>query len=116
MIHHVSLELRPAQVEAEVAFWALLGFDEVTPPGVLAERARWVQRDGVQVHLVYKDAPAIPSDGHLAVAVDDYDAVVARLRAAGHEAAPRTEHFGSPRTQVHSPAGHLVEVMAPPPA
>jgi len=41
--------------------------------------------------------------------------VLARLRAARHDAAPRAEHFGSPRTQVRSPAGHLVELMAPPP-
>jgi hypothetical protein len=56
----------------------------------------------------------IPAVGHVAVVADDYDEVVARLRAAGHEAVPRAQHFGAPRTQVRSPAGHLVEVMAPP--
>ena len=42
VIHHVSLELEEHDVAAEVAFWELLGFTEMTPPGALAERARWV--------------------------------------------------------------------------
>ena len=116
MIHHVSLELDEHDAAAEVAFWELLGFAEMTPPDALAERARWVQRVGFQVHLVYAQSPSIPREGHVAVILEDYDAVLARLRAARHEAAPRTEYFGSPRTQVRSPAGHLVELMAPPPA
>ncbi len=115
MIHHVSLELAEPDVAGEIAFWELLGFAEIAPPGALGERARWVARDGVQLHLMYAAAPSIPRSGHVAVVLGDYDAAVARLRAAGHEAAPRAEHFGSPRTQVRSPAGHLVEVMAPPP-
>ena len=114
MIHHVALEVAPAVADGEVAFWALLGFCEVVPPGELAERARWVELEGTQVHLLFTAAPAIPADGHVAVTTRDYDVVVTRLRAAGHEAAPRREHFGTPRTQVRSPAGHLVEVMAPP--
>ena len=116
MIHHVSLELDEHDVAAEIPFWELLGFAEMTPPGALAERARWVQRDGFQVHLVYAPSPSIPREGHIAVILEDYDAVVGRLRAERHEAAPRAEYFGSPRTQVRSPAGHLVELMAPPPA
>lgn len=116
LVHHVALEVAPADADAEVAFWDLVGFAEVTPPAALAERARWVARDAAQIHLLYAEPPTLPPRGHVALAVTDYDAVVARLRAAGHEAAPRAEHFGTPRTQVRSPAGHLVEVMAQPPA
>ena len=32
-LQHASLETRPADVEAEVAFWALLGFARVEPRG-----------------------------------------------------------------------------------
>jgi hypothetical protein len=99
----------------EVGFWALLGFAEMVLADDLAGRARWVERDGFQVHLLFCDAPVAPPRGHAAIVVADYDAVVARLRAAGHEAAPRQEYWGSPRTQVRSPAGHLVELMAAPP-
>jgi hypothetical protein len=68
------------------------------------------------LHLLVTDAPAVGGDGHVALIVTDYDEVVARLRAAGHEAAPRAEYWGSPRTQVLTPAGHRVEVMAAAPA
>ena len=70
--------------------------------------------DDIQMHLLYSDAPAVGGEGHVAFVVRDYDEVIARLRDAGHEAAPRAEHFGAPRTQARTPAGHLIEIMAPP--
>lgn len=114
MIHHVSFEIARDGGDAEVAFWRMLGFAEVIPPGTLAERARWVESDDIQMHLLYSDAPAVGGEGHVAFVVRDYDEVIARLRDAGHEAAPRAEHFGAPRTQTRTPAGHLIEIMAPP--
>jgi len=103
MLHHVALEC--SDLDAEVAFWELLGFDEVGSP---VAGARWLQRGGTQVHLLFADAPS--TAGHVAVVVDDYE----RVRAAvGGE--PRTEYWGAPRTQVRSPTGHLVELMAWPP-
>lgn len=113
MIQHVALETRDADAGAEVAFWALLGFTEVIPPTAsLAARSRWVERDGQQIHVLFAQEPVIAREGHVAVVAADYDEAVARLRAAGHEAAPRTEYWGEPRTQVRTPAGHLVEVVA----
>ena len=112
MIAHVALETRPADAEACVAFFALLGFVEVAPPPSLRERARWVQAGATQVHLLYRDEPEVPGRGHVAVVAADYDAALERLRAAGHEVDPRAEHWGSPRAYVRDPAGHLVEVMA----
>jgi hypothetical protein len=115
-LHHAGLELRREDAEAEVAFWVLLGWAEVEPPDGLGERARWVERDGAQVHLLFSEAPSVADAGHVAVVAPDYAATIARLRAAGHEAAPRTAYWGAARTQVISPAGHRVEVMAAPPA
>ena len=116
MIQHVALELREGDAGAEVAFWALLGFEEVEPPGPLRSRSRWVQRRGTQIHLLFADAPVVAPEGHVAVVVgDDYDGVLARLRAAGFAAEPREEHWGSPRSFVRTPSGHRVEVMARPP-
>lgn len=117
MIHHVAVETPRAAVEACVAFYALLGFGRVEPAGTLADVAAWVERDGQQVHLLYEDDPVVPRQGHVAVVCPDYDATVARLREAGFEPDPRTEHWGSPRCFVTDPAGHRVEVMRfPPPA
>lgn len=115
MIQHVALEVREADGEAEVAFWALLGFAEVRPPGKLAARARWVQREGTQVHLLWVDDPVVPPAGHVAVVCPDHEATLDRLRAAGFTPEARAEHWDAPRAFVRSPAGHRVEVMAAPP-
>ncbi len=116
MIAHVALETRREDAEACAAFFRLLGFADAEPPESLRERARWVQRGGTQVHLLYRDEPQIPGRGHVAVVVDDFEAAVAALAGAGHDVERRREHWGSPRAYAHDPAGHLVELMAFPPS
>ena len=115
MIQHVSLEVRPSDGDACVAFWALLGFEEVDPPGRLGDVSRWVQRHGTQVHLLFTDGPVVPPQGHVAVVAEDHDATLERLRASGFAPDPREEHWGAARAFVRCPAGHRVEVMARPP-
>jgi catechol 2,3-dioxygenase-like lactoylglutathione lyase family enzyme len=115
-IHHVALPIRRADVEAEVAFWALLGFSVVEPPLSLRERATWVQAPyGTQIHLLDADADAVATAGHIAIIAPAFAATLTRLSAAGHISEPRTPHWGAPRAYVHSPSGHLVELMAAPP-
>ena len=114
-LQHVSVELREADVPAELGFWSLLGFERVEPPGRLASIAVWVQRAGTQVHLLFHDDPVVPTRGHAAVVAEQYDDAVARLERAGFECRPSTQDWGSPRCSVISPGGHRVEVMAFPP-
>jgi catechol 2,3-dioxygenase-like lactoylglutathione lyase family enzyme len=114
-LQHVSLEVPVAGAGEEAAFWALLGFQPVRVPEALADRARWLGRDGTQIHLLLTDDPVVPSQGHAAVVVDGFEATGATLRAAGHEVLPRTPHWGAPRAFTRSPAGHRVELMAAPP-
>lgn len=116
MIQHVAVETPRALVDACVAFYGLLGFEPVAPPGSLGEIAAWVERDGQQVHLLFSDDPVVPREGHMAVVCPDYDGTLAALREAGVAIDPRTEHWGSPRCFVSDPAGHRVEVMQFPPA
>ena len=116
MIQHVALEVREGDADGEVAFWALLGFAEVEPPGTLRKRSRWVQRRGSQVHLMFSDDPVAPPAGHVAVMCGtDFDDFVAALRGAGFAVDPREEHWGAARAFTRSPSGHRVEVMALPP-
>lgn len=115
MIQHVAIETPPDAVAAQVAFYALLGFEQVDPPASLAERATWVERGGTQVHLLLTDDPVVAPKGHLAVVADDYEATLAALRDGGHDPEPRPEHWGAPRLFVRDPVGHRVEVMASPP-
>lgn len=112
MIQHVAIELRECDVEACLRFWALLGFEQVQPPAALAARTAWVQAGATQIHLLFAEQPVAAPQGHVAVVVGEYDATLAALGRAGFEPQPRTEHWGSPRCFVRSPAGHRVEVMA----
>ncbi len=114
-VQHVTLELLAADVEACVAFYALLGFERVDPPESLAGRAAWLQSGPTQIHLMWVDEPVVPPEGHVAVVATDYDAVTGALRDAGFDVEPRPEHWGAPRSFVRDPAGHRVEVMAAPP-
>ena len=116
MIQHVAIETSPEVVDAQVAFYALLGFARVEPPPSLADRAVWVEREGTQVHLLLADDPVAVPKGHMAVVAGDYDATLAALRDAGHDPEPRDQHWGAPRLFVRDPAGHRVEVMARPPS
>jgi catechol 2,3-dioxygenase-like lactoylglutathione lyase family enzyme len=115
-VHHVALETRQADADELVAFFILLGFEEVEPPPALSERARWVQRGATQVHVLYADEPVVPPSGHVAVVAPGYDATLAALRAAGHEVVDRNAHWGSPRAFATAPGGHRVELMQFPPA
>jgi catechol 2,3-dioxygenase-like lactoylglutathione lyase family enzyme len=115
VIQHVAFEIRRELADDCAEFYALLGFDRVTPPPTLVERAAWVQRDGTQIHLLFAESPATLPAGHVAVIVDDFNATFAALAAAGHQPERRPEHWGSPRAYVRDPAGNLVEMMAFPP-
>ncbi len=114
MIQHVALPTVREQVDSEVAFWSLLGFSLVEPPPSLAERATWVQAPGgTQIHLLY--ASEVAHAGHVAVVAPDFDITISALTTAGFSPEPRTAHWGAPRAYVHTPGGHLVELMASPP-
>jgi catechol 2,3-dioxygenase-like lactoylglutathione lyase family enzyme len=115
LLQHVSIETRRDDAEACARFYELIGFRRVDPPPSLADRATWVERDGTQVHFLYADDPVVPPQGHHAVVVADYETALAALRDAGFDPEPRTEHWGAPRSYVHDPSGHLVELMAAPP-
>jgi catechol 2,3-dioxygenase-like lactoylglutathione lyase family enzyme len=116
-LQHVALETRESDAPAEVAFWALLGFSAVDPPGALTGRATWVQAsDGTQIHLLYASNPVVMPEGHVAVVTPPpFETTIAALEAAGHAPEPRAQHWGVPRSYVRTPAGHLIELMASPP-
>jgi len=115
MLQHVTLEVRPEDVERFVEFWGLLGFERVEAPAALAETFVWVEREGTQIHLERNPSPVVPPHGHAAVVVVDFDGTVQRLRRAGIEVTPGREHWGAPRAKALAPGGHTVELMAAPP-
>jgi Glyoxalase-like domain len=115
VLQHVTIEMRFEDVEAGAVFWGLLGFREVEPPESLRERARWVERAGTQIHLLYAERPVVPPVGHAAVVVEDFEAALSALVEAGHEVDERPRHWGARRAVAIAPGGHRVELMAAPP-
>jgi len=115
VLHHVGIEVAPAEIEGTAGFFELLGFVRVEPPETLLGYT-WLERGGTQVHLMPEEEPTVPSPGHLAVAVADFDRAVERLREHGFAVEPKREHWGEPRALAISPGGHRVELMAAPPA
>jgi catechol 2,3-dioxygenase-like lactoylglutathione lyase family enzyme len=114
VLHHVGIEVAPADLERSVRFWELLGFEQVEPPPTLAEFI-WLERTGTQIHLMPTESPTVPSRGHVAVVAPDFERTVAGLTEAGFEVERRGEHWGAPRAKATAPGGHVVELMAAPP-
>lgn len=115
MLHHVGIEIRPADVERAVEFFAMLGFVEIEPPPALAEGFTWIEGHGAQVHLMHEEDPTVPARAHLAFVVPDFEATLTRLVEAGVEVRPGQEHWGTPRAHAVAPGGHRIELMAAPP-
>jgi catechol 2,3-dioxygenase-like lactoylglutathione lyase family enzyme len=114
MLHHVGIEVAPAEIERTVELWQLLGFELVEPPASLDEFT-WLEREGTQVHLMPTESPTVPTSGHVAVVVADLEGALTALAEYGFEAERRREHWGAPRARVIAPGGHRVELMARPP-
>jgi catechol 2,3-dioxygenase-like lactoylglutathione lyase family enzyme len=115
MLHHVGIELQPADVDRAVEFFELLGFERIEPPPALAGGFAWLERAGTQIHLMHEERPAVPPRAHLALVVPDLDAALGRLHEHGFETRPGREHWGAPRAHALAPGGHRVELMREPP-
>ncbi len=115
-LHHVSLEVRPGDVERTVEFWGVLGFERLPAPPEIAEYVTWLERGRSQIHLIHTPEPGIPVLGHAAiVAPAGFEPAVAALRAAGFEFEESHQLWGKRRGFAIAPGGHRVEVMAAPP-
>ena len=115
MLHHVGIEVAPADVERTIELWELLGFERVEPPPTLREYV-WLEREGTQVHLMPAESPTVPPRGHTAIVVADFEDSLDGLAERGFEVERRREHWGALRALVVAPGGHRVELMAAAPA
>jgi catechol 2,3-dioxygenase-like lactoylglutathione lyase family enzyme len=114
MLHHVGIEVAPADIERTVELFQLLGFELVEPPATLSEFT-WLEREGTQIHLMPTGSPIVPPRGHTAIVVADFERTFAALAEHGFEIKRHREHWGVPRAVVIAPAGHRIELMASPP-
>jgi hypothetical protein len=115
VLHHVSIEVEPEQVEACSECLQLLGFEPVEVPAALGRGFTWLERAGTQIHLIHTERATVPAIGHPAVVVADFEAAFAALEEGGHAPERHRELWGEPRAFVTLPGGHRVEFMAAPP-
>jgi catechol 2,3-dioxygenase-like lactoylglutathione lyase family enzyme len=115
MLHHVSLEIAPDDVERTIEFFGLLGFERIPAPDSIAPFVTWLESGTTQIHLIHTPEPTTPALGHPAVVASDFDAAVTRLGGAGFELEEADRLWGERRSFAILPGGQRVEVMAAPP-
>lgn len=116
VLHHVSLEVAPDDVESTIEFFALLGFALIPAPEPIARFVTWLEAGESQVHLIHTPEPTTPVLGHPAVVAAEFEGTVAALRGAGYQVDAADELWGQPRAFALMPGGGRVELMAAPPA
>jgi catechol 2,3-dioxygenase-like lactoylglutathione lyase family enzyme len=115
VLHHVSIEVPPTELERFGELLGLIGFEPVDAPEALGGAIPWYEHAGTQVHLIPTDAATAPALGHAAFVAADFEADIERLREAGFEVEEHRELWGEPRVFVLAPGGHRIELMAAPP-
>jgi len=111
-LDHVQLPMPPGGLPAARAFWCgLLGLVEVPRPPALTREGAWFVRGAVRIHVGAEAAFTPPRRAHPALRVAGFDALLARLRAAGHELRPAEDLDGARRAHVADPFGNVVELI-----
>ena len=112
-LDHVQLAM-PAGGEPEaIAFYeGLLGIPNIPKPPHLAVRGGcWFETEVVKVHLGVDPDFRPARKAHAALLVDDLDALIARLTAAGHTPNDDEPLDGYHRVYVDDPFGNRLELM-----
>lgn len=112
-IDHVQLAMPAGREDEARAFYSgLLGIPERPKPAeLLARGGAWFESGDVKVHLGV-DADFRPArKAHPGLVVDGLEALVARLRAAGHDVQDGETLDGRARVYVGDPFGNRLELI-----
>ena len=110
---HVQLAMPPGREEDARAFYvAVCGMTELPKPAELAKRGgAWFASGGVQLHLGVEPEFRASAKAHPALRCADLEALLARLRAAGHDAREDHDLPGTRRAFVADPFGNRIELI-----
>jgi catechol 2,3-dioxygenase-like lactoylglutathione lyase family enzyme len=113
-IDHVQLAAPPGcEEEARSFFGELLGLEEVEKPAPLRARGGvWFRLGRQQLHIGVDPDFAPARKAHAALALTGYDALVARLHAAGIAVTHDDLIPGVRRCYVADPWGNRIELVA----
>lgn len=113
-IHHVQLMMpRGSEADAVRFYVQLLGLTRVAKPAEMPNPdGVWLALGDGQLHLGVQDGPVDPdSRAHVALLVEDLDALCARLTDAGVALTPSNDLGGLRRVHVRDPFGNRLELM-----
>jgi catechol 2,3-dioxygenase-like lactoylglutathione lyase family enzyme len=116
-LDHVQLAMPPGREEEAKAFYhGLLGIPEVAKPPHLAARGGcWFERGELKLHLGVEADFSPARKAHPAFVVDDLQALVKRIQAAGHRVVTDQPLAGYDRMFADDPFGNRIELMQPKP-
>lgn len=113
-LDHVQLAYPPDHDDVARRFYGdVMGLVEVAKPAPMRARGgMWFQAGPIQIHLGVEPGMKPSAKMHPAFVVDDLDALVARLVAAGAEWKPSNELEGVRRGHTLDPFGNRIELIA----
>ncbi|HRY09754.1 MAG: barstar family protein [Actinobacteria bacterium] len=113
-LDHVQVAIPAGGEDTARAFWVgLVGLAETPKPLALARRGGlWLTGDALNLHLGIQPDFQPATQAHPAIMVKDYDALVERLRAAGHDVTPAGDQPDTRRFHTHDPFGNRLEFIA----
>jgi catechol 2,3-dioxygenase-like lactoylglutathione lyase family enzyme len=110
-IDHVQLAIPPGGEAAARAFYGeLLGLVEIPKPEPMRARGGMWFEGGIHLGIEEGMRPSVKM--HPALVVDDLDALVRKLVAAGYEWKPSDELPGVVRGHTKDPFGNRIELVA----
>ncbi len=114
-IEHVQLAMPVGEENAARRFYSGgLGMEEVPKPENLVKRGGcWFQMGDVHVHLGVQADFRPATKAHPAFEVNNLDALLARLNAAGFSSKNDEPLVGFRRTYISDPFGNRIELMQP---
>jgi catechol 2,3-dioxygenase-like lactoylglutathione lyase family enzyme len=113
-LDHVQLAMPiGGEAKARAFYCEVLGMQEVPKPPALAARGGlWLQSGGVAIHLGVEADFRPARKAHPALVCASYDALVAKLRAAGVEVREDREIAGVERCHIADVFGNRIELIA----
>lgn len=113
-IEHVQLAIPPGREDDARAFYAgVLGLVELPKPAQLAKRGgAWFEAGSVKVHLGIEPSFTPSAKAHVAIVVDDVEAMLAHCRVKGARVVEDDAPLeGWKRGYVYDPFGNRIELM-----
>jgi catechol 2,3-dioxygenase-like lactoylglutathione lyase family enzyme len=114
-LEHVQLAMPPGGEALARAFYGgVLEIPEISKPPNLAKRGGcWFERGNLKIHLGVEAEFRPARKAHPALLVVELQALVGRLRSAGHEVCEDEALEGYDRVYVDDPFGNRIELMEP---